>query len=189
MSCFWRANMGREPRGQPHHHPAPAAIAAAPIEVGNKVPAGFAAVDSTGKPRNFASISGKNGVVLIFFRSAAWCPYCQKQLKEIKALPAELAKRGYTLAAISYDSTDKLADFAGKQGVNYTLLSDAGSKQIDAFGLRDPAYLNKDSFAYGVPRATILVIGKNGVIKKKLSTDDYKIRPGNDAILAAVDAG
>ncbi len=167
---------------------ATAAIAAAPIEVGNKVPASFAAVDSTGKPRNFASIAGKKGVVLVFFRSAAWCPYCQKQLKDIKALPAELEKRGYTLAAISYDSTDKLADFAGKQGVNYTLLSDAGSKQIDAFGLRDPAY-PKDSFAYGVPRATILVIGKNGVIKKKLSTDDYKIRPSNDAILAAVDAG
>lgn len=164
------------------------AATAAPIEVGNKVPATFAAVDSTGKARNFASISGKNGVVLVFFRSAAWCPYCQKQLKEIKALPVELEKRGYKLAAISYDSTDKLADFAAKQGVNYTLLSDAGSRQIDAFGLRDASY-PKDSFAYGVPRATILVIGKNGVVKKKLSTDDYKVRPGNAAILSAVDAG
>lgn len=167
---------------------ATAAIAAAPIAVGNKVPANFGAVDSTGKPRNFASISGKNGVVLIFFRSASWCPYCQKQLKDSKALPAELEKRGYKLAAISYDSTDKLADFAAKQGVNYTLLSDAGSKQIDAFGLRDTSHA-KDSFAYGVPLATILVIDKNGVVKKKLTTDDYKIRPSNATVLAAVDAG
>lgn len=167
---------------------ATAAVAAAPIAVGQKVPSGFTAVDSTGKTRNFASIAGKNGVVLIFFRSAAWCPYCQKQLKDIKALPVELEKRGYKLAAISYDSTDKLASFGEKQGVNYTLLSDAGSKQIDAFGLRDASY-PKDSFAYGVPRATILVIDKNGVVKKKLTTDDYKVRPDNAAILSAVDAG
>lgn len=164
------------------------AAAATTISVGAHVPRDFSAVDSTGKPRNFASITGKKGVVLVFFRSAAWCPYCQKQLKDIKALPAELDKRGYSLAAISYDATDKLASFAQKQGVNYTLLSDAGSKQIDAFGLRDTSY-PKDSFAYGVPRATILVIGKNGVVKKMLSTDDYKIRPDNAAILAAVDAG
>lgn len=167
---------------------ASAAMAAQPIDVGAKVPSSFAAVDSTGKPRNFGSITGRKGVVLVFFRSAAWCPYCQKQLKEIKALPAELQKRGYSLAAISYDKPETLADFTGKQQINYTLLSDAGSKQIDAFGLRDPQY-PKDSFAYGVPKATVLVIGANGVVKKKLSTDDYKVRPDNAAILAAVDAG
>lgn len=164
------------------------AVAAQPIAVGAHVPASFAAVDSTGKPRNFASITGKKGVVLIFFRSASWCPYCQAQLKDIRALPAELQKRGYTLAAISYDSPETLAKFAAKQQVNYTLLSDNGSKQIDAFGLRDPQYA-KDSFAYGVPRATVLVISTNGVVKQKLTTEDYKIRPGNDKILAAVDAG
>ena len=167
---------------------ASAAIAAAPsIAVGQKVPSNFAAVDTAGKPRNFASIAGRKGVVLVFFRSAAWCPYCQAQLKDLRALPADLQKRGYTLAAISYDKTDTLAQFATKQQVNYTLLSDSGSKMIDAFGLRDPNYA-KDSFAYGVPTATVLVIGKNGVVKQKLSTNDYKIRPDNQKILAAVDA-
>ncbi len=165
-----------------------AATAAQPIAVGSKVPADFAAIDTAGKARNFASIAGKKGVVLVFFRSAAWCPYCQKQLKDIRDLQPELTKRGYTLAAISYDSVEALNKFNTKVPVNYTLLSDVGSKQIDAFGLRDPAY-PKDSFAYGVPRATILVIGRNGVIKQKISTDDYKIRADNKTILASVDAG
>ncbi len=163
------------------------AHAAAPIAVGAKVPANFAAIDAAGKPRDFASIAGKKGTVLIFFRSASWCPYCQAQLKDVRALPAELAKRGYTLAAISYDSHEKLADFAGRQSVNYTLLSDKDSKMIDAFGLRDPAYA-KGNFAYGVPRSTVLVIDAKGVVRHKLSTDDYKVRPNNAAILAAVDA-
>ncbi len=167
---------------------ATSAAAATPIAVGAHIPAGFGGVDATGKTRDFRSISGKKGVVLIFFRSAAWCPYCQAQLKDIRALPTELQKRGYTLAAISYDKVDTLASFTARQQINYTLLSDAGSKQIDAFGLRDPNYA-KDSFAYGVPTATVLVIGKDGVVKQKLSTTDYKIRPNNQAILAAVDAG
>jgi peroxiredoxin len=167
---------------------ASAAMAAQPITAGAKVPSGFTALDTSGKPRNFASIVGKNGVVLVFFRSAAWCPYCQKQLKDIRDLQPELAKRGFTLAAISYDSIDALNSFSAKVPVNYTLLSDVGSKQIDAFGLRDPRY-PKDSPAYGVPLATILVIGKNGMIRQKLSTDDYKVRADNKAILASVDAG
>lgn len=163
------------------------AYAAAPIAVGAKVPANFAAVDSAGKPRTFASVTGAKGVVMVFFRSAKWCPYCQAQLKDIRALSPELQKRGYTLAAISYDAPEILSTFAGKQDISYTLLSDNGSKMIDAFGLRDPNYA-PDSFAYGVPTSTVLVIGKNGVVKQKLSTTDYKIRPSNTAILAAVDA-
>lgn len=167
---------------------ATAAYAAAPITVGAKVPAGFAAVDASGKPRDFASIKGKKGTVLIFFRSAAWCPYCQAQLKDVRALAPELARRGYTLAAISYDSPKTLAEFGAKQQVNYTLLSDAGSKMIDLFGLRDPAY-PQGNFAYGVPKSTVLVIGANGVVRQKLTTEDYKILPNNQKILAAVDAG
>lgn len=168
-----------------------AAIATAavgePIAVGAKVPASFAAVDASGKTRNFASITGKKGVVLIFFRSAAWCPYCQAQLKDVRVLPGELAKRGYKLAAISYDSPRVLTDFGTRQEINYTLLSDEGSKMIDAFGLHDPSY-PQGNFAYGVPRATILVIGANGVVRQRMITEDYKIRPTNAAILAAVDA-
>ena len=57
--------------------------AAAEIATGAKVPAGFKAVDASGKARNWASIAGKKGTVLVLFRSAKWCPYCQAQLKSL----------------------------------------------------------------------------------------------------------
>lgn len=38
-----------------------------------------------------------------------------------------------------------------------------------------------------MPKATVLIIGANGVVKKKLTTEDYKVRPSNATILAAVD--
>ena len=163
--------------------------AGAPIDIGPVVGAHIprlVARDSTGATRTFASLPGKKGVVLVFFRSARWCPFCQLQLIDLKALQAPLADRGYTLAAISYDAPQALAAFAAKQDVRYTLLSDEASAMIDAFHLRDPQY-PAGSFAYGVPRPSIFVLDHAGVVRAKLALEGYRVRPTNDAILAAVD--
>ncbi len=153
--------------------------------VGAHIPT-LVAKDQTGATRDFNSISGAKGVVLVFFRSAKWCPFCQAQLVSLKDVAAPLAARGYALAAISYDPPSVLHDYAVKREVKYTLLSDEGSKMIDAWNLRDPQY-PAGSFAYGVPRPSIFVISPKGVIKAKLALEGYKVRPDNAAILAAVD--
>lgn len=163
------------------------APAAAEIAVGAKVPTDFKAIDATGHPRTWASIAGKKGTVFILFRSAKWCPYCQAQLKSLKDVQAALAQRGYALAALSYDAPETLAGFAAKTGVGYTLLSDQKSAMIDAFGLRDPNYA-AGSYAYGVPKASILVVDAKGVVRWKSVATDYKVRADNATILKAVDA-
>lgn len=160
---------------------------AAEIATGAKVPAGFKAVDASGKARNWASIAGKKGTVLVLFRSAKWCPYCQAQLKSLKDVQASLAQRGYGLAALSYDPPAVLSGFAAKTGIGYTLLSDEKSAMIDAFGLRDPAYA-PGSYAHGVPKASILLVDAKGVLRWKSVATDYKVRADNAAILKAVDA-
>ena len=153
--------------------------------VGTHTPA-FSARDAKGAPRSLQSVMGRRGVVLVFFRSAKWCPFCQAQLISLRDLPAQLAPRGYTLAAISYDPPEVLSDFAARRDIGYTLLSDAGSKTIDAFQLRDPQY-KPDTYAYGVPRPSIFVISRDGVVRAKLAKEGYKVRPDTSAILAAVD--
>lgn len=161
--------------------------AAAEIATGAKMPAAFVAKDAAGKPRTLASVSGKKGTVMVLYRSAKWCPYCQAQLKELKAAQAALGMRGYTIVGLSYDAPETLATFAAKTGVGYTLLSDEKSAMIDALGLRDPAYA-AGSFAAGVPKAAVLIIDKAGVVRWKSVSDDYKVRPQNAQIIAAVDA-
>jgi peroxiredoxin len=160
---------------------------AAEIATGAKMPASFVAKDSAGKPRSLASVAGKKGTVLVLFRSAKWCPYCQAQLKELKAAQADLGARGYNIVGLSYDAPEALAAFAQKTAISYTLLSDEKSSMIDALGLRDPAYA-AGSFAAGVPKASTLIIDKAGVVRWKSVATDYKIRPQNAAIIAAVDA-
>ncbi len=142
--------------------------------------------DQTGKPRALASLAGKNGTVLLFFRSADWCPYCQRQLMDLNAGLPEIEKRGLKLAAISYDSTDILAKFTDKREIKFTLLSDPKSEVIDRYGLRDPAYAGKPKFD-GVPRPIILILDPKGTIKAKLYEESYKDRPPVAQILAKID--
>jgi peroxiredoxin len=153
--------------------------------VGAKAPP-ISATDVAGKPVSIAKLSAKNGVVLVFFRSAKWCPYCQKQLIELKDAKAPLAERGYNLVALSYDPPEVLTGFTAKQQIPYSFLSDQGSKTIDAFRLRDPQY-KPDSFAFGVPMPAIFVISPRGVVQAKLAEEGYKTRPPVSAVLAAVD--
>lgn len=154
--------------------------------VGSKMPA-LAATVAGGKIASVPQLSGQKGLVLVFFRSAKWCPYCKAQLIDLNAkAPAALASRGYKMAALSYDSLEVLAAFAAARGITYPLLSDAGSRTIDAFGLRDPQY-PAGSIAYGVPQPAIFVVSPKGVLRAKLAESGYKTRPAVEAVLAAID--
>lgn len=68
-----------------------------------------------GKPRTLDSLMDEKRVVF-FFRSVAWCPFCQAQLIELNGGVEPMAKRGFRLAGLSYDAPDVLEAFATKRG-------------------------------------------------------------------------
>ncbi|MHB1204925.1 MAG: peroxiredoxin family protein [Rhodospirillaceae bacterium] len=154
--------------------------------VGTVAPAIGTPLDQASKPRALSSIKGKNGTVLLFFRSADWCPYCQRQLMDLNAGLADIEKRGYRLAAISYDSPETLNKFTEKREIKYTLLSDPKSEVIDRWNLRDPQYKDKPKFD-GVPRPIIFILDAKGVIKAKLYEETYKTRPPVAEVVAKLD--
>ena len=123
--------------------------------------------DQTGAPRTLQSLMGQNGLVLFFFRSADWCPYCQAQMMDLNTAVAAIERRGYRMAGISYDSPQILKTFIDRRQIGYTLLSDPKSEIIDRYRLRDPQYPPGNP-AYGVPRPIIFILDKTGTIKAKL---------------------
>ncbi|MES2253456.1 MAG: peroxiredoxin family protein [Pseudomonadota bacterium] len=154
--------------------------------IGSKVPPIGMPQDEAGKPRTLESLAGRNGTVLFFFRSASWCPYCQLQLMDLNGGVGELEKRGYRLAGISYEPPSVDAEFIGKRGLKYPLLSDPKSEIIDRYKLRDPQY-KKGSRAYGVPQPVIFVLDRDGVVKAKLYEDTYTKRPPIGLVLDTID--
>ncbi len=155
------------------------------IALNDKVPLDMALLDDAGKPASLRQKMGEKGLVLVMVRSADWCPFCKVQLVNINDIHSQVSALGYVLASLSYDKPDILQRFAKDKGLKYVLLSDVGSKMIDALNLRDPQYAS-DSFAYGVPRPTILIVGTDGAVKAKFVTDDYRSRPSNDTVLAMI---
>ena len=155
--------------------------------IGSKIPHNLQTIDQHGAAQNIDSLMGEKGLVLAFFRSAEWCPYCQMQLVDLKINAVEsIRAKGYNLAAISYDNTDTLAAFHEKWSIDYPLLSDEGSVAIDAFGLRNPEY-KKGGMAHGVPYPILFIINPDKVILKKLHTPNYRKRPPTADIIAALD--
>jgi peroxiredoxin len=144
-------------------------------------------LDQAGTPRTLADVMGSKGLVLMFFRSADWCPFCQAQLIDINSGAAEIEKRGYRIAALSYDSPEILKTFADKRNISFTFLSDPKSEVIDLYKLRDPQY-PAGSRAYGVPRPIIFILDKGGVIRTKLYEESFKVRPPVSAVIGALDA-
>ena len=154
--------------------------------IGTKAPDIGTRPDQSGKPRQLPDLMGRNGLVLFFFRSADWCPFCQAQLIDLNGGVAEIEKRGYRLAGLSYDSPEILQATTAKRNLTYTLLSDPKSEIIDRYHLRDPQY-PPGSRAYGVPRPIIFILDPQGIIKAKLFEESFKNRPPMNSIISRLD--
>lgn len=96
------------------------------------------------------------------------------------------------LYTISVDPPDVSKDFAkkiaadGKGEVNFPILSDPGHRIIDEYGLRDPAYQGTKYF--GIPHPAVYVIDRNGKVVWVKIESNYRERPANDQIRAALEA-
>ena len=100
----------------------------------------------------------------------------QTSLKEIEAT-------GGQIVAISYDSTATLKRFAAKSAITFALLSDAGSKTIDAYDIRDKEAPERWN---GIPHPGTFIVGTNGIIRSKLFLEGYKERHAPEALIEAL---
>lgn len=156
-------------------------------DVGTVLSLDFAAADQMGQQQDFDSFVGENGAVVVFYRSAKWCPFCQMQLIDLNTNALEAVKeRGYGIAAISYDKVRDLERFHKKWRVGFPLLSDEGSNMIDALGLRNPHY-EEGHYAHGVPYPVILVLDRDKKITAKLLRESYRERPEPEVLIETLD--
>lgn len=166
------------------------AVAESPAEfgvrVGQTVPS-IAGTTQSGAPATLDTLKGRKGLVLVFVRSADWCPFCKQQLEDLETISAGLAAAGYPMTAVSYDPVETLRTFADRKKLTYTLVSDTGSKTIDAFGIRNEEVRGNKRMD-GIPHPVIFVIGADGVVKAKLYEESYRKRPPSSLVLETVKA-
>lgn len=133
-------------------------------------------------PDGVSGEAAANGTALVFVRSADWCPFCKTQMKDLKSAAAPLAEAGWSLAAISYDSTEILEGFAAAEALNYTLYSDPDSVVISDFNLLNTD-IEEGSRFWGIPHPAIVFIRNDGTVGAVLREEGFKDRPQVDAVL------
>lgn len=144
-------------------------------QVGTRVP-DFTLLDQKGQSRTLASLMGPKGLMLVFFRSADWCPYCKTQLAELQTRTSDLAKSGIGLAAISYDSVAILADFSRRRGITFPLLSDPGSATIRRYGILNTTVPESNQQTYGIPFPGTFMLNSEAVVTSRFFEQAYQER-------------
>jgi peroxiredoxin len=139
------------------------------LQPGAKAP-GFSLQDQDGKQQSLSTLAGPNGLLLLFFRSADWCPFCKGQLVDLEGTQKAFAAKGIAVAAVSYDSPAILASFAKRRSITYPLLSDPKSSLIDGFGIRNPEATGMQA---GIPYPGYYLIDRQGVIEKRFFETAY----------------
>jgi peroxiredoxin len=151
-------------------------------QIGARVP-DFTLFDQQGQPRTLASLMGPQGLMLVFFRSADWCPYCKAQLAELQSRVTDLKQNGLGLAAVSYDSVTVLADFTKRRGITFPLLSDPGSATIRRYGIFNTTVPKSNLRAYGIPFPGTFIVNPQGVVTSRFFEPAYQERTTAGSIL------
>ena len=139
------------------------------------IPNKLEGVNQFGEEVTLKDMTGKNGIILYFIRSADWSPYCKEQLIDLSRRGSALEDYGYNIVTVSYDPVSKLERFTERYDFPYTMISDRSSEIIRDFELFNALYPEGTAF-HGVSRPAIYVIGHDGYIIDKFFEEDFKIR-------------
>lgn len=135
------------------------------LQPGAKAPA-FTLKDQDGIAQTLQSLAGPNGLLLLFNRSADWCPFCKSQLIDLETARRNFESKGIHVAAITYDSTDILKAFATRRNIHFSLLSDPDSAIIDSFGVRNHE-AEATGFKAGIAIPNYFLIAPDGTIRNR----------------------
>lgn len=121
----------------------------------------------------------KQNRVLVYFYPKAMTPGCTVQACALRDSKAELAAKGVTVVGISTDAPAKLAKFAQRDELNFTLLSDEDHKVADAFGVwGEKKFMGK---VYdGLHRISFL-IAQDGKVEQVF--DNFKTKDHHQVVL------
>lgn len=129
--------------------------------VGEKAP-DFVLLDAGGRKVILSSFKGKR--VVLYFYPKDDTPGCTTEACGFRDMEGEFGKRGAVIVGISPDDASSHSRFASKYKLPFTLLSDAGAKVAQKYGV----WVQKENYGkryMGIMRTTF-VIGKDGKVEK-----------------------
>lgn len=172
------------------------------VKVGDRLES-FTLIDATGTPVSLEQILNDGAAVIVFYRGG-WCPYCNIALRTYqKDLIPQLDRFGARLVAISPQAPDESLSTADKAALTFTVLSDPGNRLAERIGISfqqaeevlaaqrqlglDLTQVNAEG-ATRLPRPTVLIVDRDGVVQFIDVQPDYTARTEVADIISALTA-
>ncbi|MFD6161944.1 peroxiredoxin-like family protein [Nocardia sp. NPDC060256] len=161
----------------------------------------FTLDDATGTPVSLDQLASAGTVVLVFYRGG-WCPYCNLALRTYQQeLLPQLGAFGAQLVAVSPQSPDESLSTTEKAGLEFTVLSDPGSRVAERIGIAfqqadevlaaqrklglDLAEVNAEG-STRLPRPTVLIVDQDRIVRFVDVQPDYTARTEVADVIAAL---
>ncbi|MDM7859198.1 peroxiredoxin-like family protein [Alteromonas sp. ASW11-36] len=150
-----------------------------------------------GSPVSFKALTMQKPSIVLFYRGG-WCPYCNRQLAELKDIEQDLVDMGYQVLAISPESPSRLQEQKLETEFAVTLLSDESLETIRQFGIgfyvanetsqlykekMDVVLTRDDSARSVLPAPAIFIVDKDGLIQFNYVNPNYAVRPSAELLL------
>jgi peroxiredoxin len=152
------------------------------IVVGERAPS-FTLKDQNDREFSLEAMIRKGPVAVVFIRSIAWCTYCQLQTVQLSEHLPEIQAAGGQVAVVCYDIPEKVKRFAKRRKIDVPVLSDVGSKTIDAYAMRA---LNGAGDQTGSAQHGTFVIDKSGIVRSKPYLTSFEGQAAVDALVNAL---
>jgi len=145
-------------------------------KIGNKAPA-FTLQDQNGDKHSLRHYHGQT--VVLYFYPKAMTPGCTVQACGLRDSEKALKKMGVKVLGVSIDPYPRLARFAERDNLNFTLLSDEDHKIADKYGVWGLKKFMGREFM-GLIRTTF-IIDKEGRVQHIM--DKVKTKTHHDDVL------
>ena len=142
-----------------------------PVTVGSKAPNFHA--NTIDAPPAAKTLADYKGEIVLLNVWATWCLPCRTEMPSIQALHDRFAARGLKVVAVSVDKPgfdDEIRTFRDQFGLTFEILHDATGN------------IQRDYQTTGVPET--FIIGRDGMIRRKVIAADNWDSPANQALFA-----
>ena len=132
-----------------------------PLEIGAPAPA-FTLPGAGGRETSLAGLAGRK--VVLYFYPKDDTSGCTQEAKEFSELKPGFSAAGAQVIGVSPDSPKSHDKFAGKYGLDLTLLSDEAKETLQTYGV----WVEKSMYGrkyMGVERTTVLIDAQGRVAR------------------------
>ncbi|HWZ17147.1 MAG TPA: peroxiredoxin-like family protein [Mucilaginibacter sp.] len=161
----------------------------------------FSAKDNSGKTLDLNSLLKSHKAVILFFYRGQWCPYCNKQIKQLQDSLQLLTAKGAYVIGVTPETGENINKTIDKTHASFSIIGDKGYKIMKAYQVNytvDDALFSKLK-GYGVdlernngntdhvlPVPATYVINRSGKIIFVHFDKDYTKRASVNSILNAL---